>query len=244
MSKAVILCGGLGTRLRPFTDAIPKSLMPIGEKAILEIQIERLVSCGFTDIYLAVNHKADYIERFFNDPKSWHGAKLHFSQETKALGTAGPLKLLERELAEPFLVMNGDILTLLNFRELYDFATAKDFLLTVGVKRMTMPYAFGNIHFEGDTVLGIEEKPDIITHALAGIYVMNPGVMNYIPSNTYYGVDSLIKQLLGSGESVGKYEIKSYWVDIGQPGDYEKAQIEYAREIHDLNTPPDNNGLQ
>lgn len=227
MSKAVILCGGLGTRLRPFTDIIPKPLMPVGEKAILEIQIERLRDCGFDEIYLAVNHKAEYIERFFGDNGKSYGVSLHFSKEEIPLSTAGPVKLLEDELTEPFLVMNGDVLTLLDFRKFYDFALSKNTLLTVGVKRKVMPYAFGNIFFEGDVVTGIEEKPDLVAHVLAGVYIMSPGIMKVIPENTFYGMDNLIKDLLSEDKTIHKYEIEEYWLDIGQPGDYERAQEEY-----------------
>ena len=116
--KAVILAGGLGNRLRPFTEAIPKPLLPIGEKSVLEIQIERLKSFGFTDIFLATNYKSDYIENYFGDGRRY-GINLFVSKENKPLGTAGPLLLLKERLTEPFVVMNGDILSLINFAEIY-----------------------------------------------------------------------------------------------------------------------------
>ena len=144
---AVILSGGLGTRLKPFTNAIPKPLLPIGEKAVLEIQIERLVKSGFTQIVLATNYKADYIENFFGDG-SRYGVKLVISKEDKPLGTAGPIKLVSDLLTSPFLVMNGDILTTMDFNRMYDYACSNDSLLTIGLKKIIMPYAFGNIFFE------------------------------------------------------------------------------------------------
>ena len=221
--KAVILAGGLGTRLKPFTNVIPKPLMPIGEKAILEIQIERLVKYGFDEILLATNYKSDYIERFIGDGKRY-GAKLILSKEDKPLGTAGPIKLLENQIKEPFLVMNGDILSLVDFAKFYDFSVSQDSLFTVGIKKIIMPYAFGNIHFEGDIVTGIEEKPDIITYALAGIYVMKPGIFSLIPKNQYFGMDNLIHNMLANNLTIIKYEIKEYWIDIGRVDDYEKIQ--------------------
>ncbi len=227
MSKAVILCGGIGSRLKPFTDAIPKPLLPVGEKAILEVQIERLADCGFDDIYLATNYKADYIERFLGDDNSY-GAQLHFSKEDEPLGTTGPLKLLEKELDEPFLVINGDILSLVDFKKLFDFACQKESILTLGVKKFVMPYSFGNIFFDGDIVTGIQEKPDIVTYALAGIYVMKPEIMEYIPPHRFYNMDDLIKDLLAKHVTINKYEIEEYWLDIGRPDDYEKAQKEFA----------------
>ena len=226
--KAVILSGGLGTRLKPFTDAIPKPLLPIGEKAVLEIQIERLAKYGFEEIILATNYKADYIEKFFGDG-SRYNVKLTISKEQKALGTAGPLKLLEDKLTEPFLVMNGDILSLVDFNRMYDFALTQKSDLTVGIKKMILPFAFGNIFFDGDRITGIEEKPDIVTYALAGIYVMNPEALKLIPKDTYFGIDTLIQLLLPTKYGVTKYEIKEYWLDIGRMDDYKKAQEDYKQ---------------
>jgi len=221
--KAIILAGGLGTRLKPFTNVIPKPLMPIGEKAILEIQVEQLVRYGFDQIFLATNYKADYIEKFLGDG-SRYGAKLIVSKEEKPLGTAGPVKLLENQIAEPFLVMNGDILSLVDFGKFYNFSVSQDSLFTVGIKKIIMPYAFGNIHFEGDRVTSIEEKPNMVTYALAGIYVMKPGIFSLIPENEYFGIDNLIQVMLARNLAVTKYEIKEYWIDIGRVDDYEKIQ--------------------
>lgn len=221
--SAVILAGGLGTRLKPFTDIIPKPLLPVGEKAILERQIEALREHGFTDVYLATNYKSEYIENFFGDG-SRYGIRLHISREDKALGTAGPLKLLEDRLTEPFLVMNGDILTALSFSDFYDFATAKESLMTVAIKKIIMPYQFGNIEFSGDIVTNIVEKPNIVTYALAGIYVIKPEALSMIPQDEYFGIDKLMLSMLSGGKTITKYEIDEYWLDIGREDDYNKAQ--------------------
>jgi NDP-mannose synthase len=225
--KAVILSGGLGTRLKPFTEVIPKPLLPIGEKAITEIQIERLKEYGFTDIYLATNYKSEYLENFFGNG-SRYDVSLSISKEEKPLGTAGPIKLLKDKLTDaPFLVMNGDILTLANFGELYDFASGNDGFLTVGIKKIITPYQFGNIWFEGDKVTRIDEKPDIITYALAGIYIMKPEILNLIPDNEYFGMDLLMKKMLSQELPIFKYEITEYWLDVGRVEDFEKAQEAY-----------------
>jgi len=229
--KAVILSGGLGTRLKPFTDMIPKPLLPVGEKAVLEIQIERLAGCGFKDIILATNYKSQYIENFFGDG-SRYGVNLTISKEEIPLGTAGPIKLLDEILKEPFLVMNGDILTHLDFDKMYKFALNKSSSLTVGVKKIIMPYAFGNIYFDGDYVTQIEEKPDLVTYALAGIYIMRPDILNKIPSGVYYGIDKLIHSMLASSEQIVKYEITDYWLDVGNISDYEKAQKDFAGAVN------------
>ncbi|MBN2863680.1 MAG: NTP transferase domain-containing protein [Bacteroidales bacterium] len=224
--KAVILAGGLGTRLKPFTEIIPKPLLPVGEKSILEIQIARLKKYRFEEIYLATNYKSEYIENYFGDG-SRYGVKLYISREDKPLGTVGPLLLLKDKLQEPFLVMNGDILSLIDFGDLYDFACKQSSILTISIKKEITPFAFGNIFFDGDTVTDIQEKPDIIMYILAGIYVMKPEIFEIIPQNAYFGMDHLIKKMLGEGRIVTKYDLKDYWLDIGRLNDYEKAQEDY-----------------
>ncbi len=227
--KAVILSGGLGTRLRPFTEAIPKPLLPIGEKAVLEIQIEHLKKFGFEEIILATNYKSDYIENFFGDG-SRYGVDLIISKEEKPLGTVGPIKLIEERLKDdPFIIMNGDIITLVDMGNLYDFACSNEALLNVSIKKIVTPYAFGNIFFDGDRVTNIEEKADIITYALAGIYVMKPGIFDLIPKDEYYGMDSLILKMLEGKQPIYKYEINEYWLDIGRIEDYEKANDAYKK---------------
>lgn len=224
--KAVILAGGLGTRLKPFTEVIPKPLLPIGEKSVLEIQIERLKRFGFDEIFLATNYKSEYIENYFGDG-SRYGVKLTISKEKKALGTAGPLLLLKDKLIEPFLVMNGDILSLTDFDDLYTFATIKKSMLTISVKKEITPFAFGNIFFDEDKVTGIQEKPDIVMYILAGIYVMTPEIFKLFPKDEYFGMDTLIKKMLAENHHISKYDLKEYWLDIGRLNDYEKAQEAY-----------------
>lgn len=228
--KAVILSGGLGSRLKPFTEVIPKPLLPIGEKAVLEIQIEHLKKYGFNTIFLATNYKSSYIENFFGNG-SMFGVDLVISKEETPLGTAGPVKLLEDKLTEPFLVINGDILTQVNYAEMYKFACNKDSLLTIGTKEIVTPFQFGNIYFDGDTVTGIEEKPDIKTTILAGIYIFKPELLNIIPANRMYGMDLLIKDMLARKKTITHYSIKEYWLDIGNIDNFEEAQIIYDKHF-------------
>ncbi len=228
--KAVILAGGLGTRLRPFTEVIPKPLLPIGEKAVLEVQIEHFKKHGFDEIILATNYKSEYIENFFGDG-SRYGVKLTISKEEKRMGTCGPLTLLKEQLTEPFIVVNGDILTSLDFTKFYNFAADKGALLTLAIKKIFTPFAFGDIFFEGDKVKGIEEKPDLVNYILTGIYCMDPGIFDHIPHNEYYGMDALIKDMLKKEIDVIKYEMLEYWLDIGRVDDYEKAQEIYKDHL-------------
>jgi len=228
--QAVILAGGLGTRLKPFTEVIPKPLLPIGEKAVLEIQIEHLKKYGFDEIFLATNYMSEYIGNFFGDGARY-GIRLTISPEEKPLGTAGPIKLLQPRLTERFLVMNGDILSLMDFSKFFAFAGVKQTLLTVAVKKIVTPYAFGNIHFEGDLVTRIEEKPSIVTYALAGLYVMHPDIFSLIPEGEYFGMDKLIQSMLDKGIPIAKYEMQEYWLDIGRIDDYQQAQDAYQRHF-------------
>jgi NDP-mannose synthase len=230
--KAVILAGGLGTRLKPFTEVIPKPLLPVGEKSILEIQISRLKKYGFDQIFLATNYKSEYIGNYFGDG-SRYGVRLVVSKEDKPLGTAGPLLLLKKELTEPFIVMNGDILSLIDFGELFEFARSQPSMLTISIKKEITPFAFGNIFFNGDVVTDIEEKPDIIMYILAGIYVMKPEILELFPKDTYFGMDQLIKKMLNEKRVVTKYDLKDYWLDIGRLNDYEKAQEDYSTLFRD-----------
>ncbi len=226
--KAVILAGGLGTRLKPFTDVIPKPLLPLGEKSVLEIQLGQLKKHGFDEVFLAVNYKAEYIQKHLGDGEKF-GIKLRYSVEEKPLGTCGPITLLMEQLTEPFLLMNGDILTKANFSELYQFAlNYKESFLTIITKVITTPFRFGNISSDGVFVTGVEEKPDLKFEILAGMYIMKPEIFTLIPHNEYYGIDTLIKNLLDKQHPITKIITKDYWLDIGVVEDYEKA-----REIYD-----------
>ncbi len=226
--KAVILAGGLGTRLRPFTQVVPKPLLPIGERSVLEIQLERLKKSGFNDIYFATNYKADYIARFFGNGAEL-GVNITYSKEDTPLGTAGPLSLLRDHLTEPFLVMNGDVLTLMDFAKMHTFAVSKKAMLTVAIKRHVTPFAFGNIYFDGHLVTGIEEKPDIVRYILAGIYIMQPPILDWIPDTQPYGMDQLIRAMLAENQTIVKYQFDEYWLDIGQISDYENSSQIYEQ---------------
>ncbi|MBT8398011.1 MAG: mannose-1-phosphate guanyltransferase [Gemmatimonadetes bacterium] len=219
-------------RLRPFTEAIPKPLLPLGEKAIMEIQIERLAASGFREVFVATNYKADYIERFLGDG-SKYGVDLSVSKEEEPLGTVGPLTLLRDRLTEPFLVLNGDILTSADFSEFYRFAVEKGGGLSVAIKKLLTPFQFGNIFFDGDRVTGVEEKPDLVTWILAGIYVMTPELFKVIPPETHYNMDQLINDLLAREEPVVKFELNEYWLDIGRFDDYQKAQDAYENHFRE-----------
>ncbi len=227
--NAVILAGGLGERLRPFTSILPKPLMPIsGEETVLEIQINHLKECGFNNIYIATNYKADIIESYLGDGSKF-GVNLFFSKESKPLGTCGPLKLLEEKLTEPFLLMNGDVLTELDFSKLYNFAISKESSLTVVTKEIIRPLDFGNVILKDEKIIEINEKPDLKFLIVAGIYILKPDILRYIPDDEYFGIDDLIKTFLKKDSPISSYlmNMNEYWIDIGRFEDLNEAKKRY-----------------
>ena len=234
--KAVILAGGLGTRLKPFTEVIPKPLLPIGEKTLLEIQIEHLKKYGFNEIYLALNYKADYVKSYLENGKKY-GVKLYYSIENKKLGTCGPITLLKDKLTEPFLLINGDILTKANLEEIYNFSLKyKESPLTIVTKIITTPFRFGSIETNGNYITKVTEKPDLKFEILSGIYILKPDIFNYLSYNEYFGIDDLIKKLLKLEIPVTRYLLKDYWIDIGVVEDYEKARKIYNDNFKERET--------
>ena len=230
--KAVILAGGLGERLRPFTQAIPKPLLPIGEHALLEIQIANLVRDGCQKVYLATNYKSEYIRGFIGDGTRF-GVEIEVSEEREPLGTCGPLSLLRNELTEPFIVMNGDILTALDFRSFHAAGLQTQSLLTVATKQVRTPFNFGSVQTEGDRIVGVVEKPELVLEVVAGIYAMKPGIFDLIPDDTYYGVDQLIQDLIAAEQPVTRYPITEYWLDIGCVEDYSQAEEAYKTHFQE-----------
>ncbi|MBW2268149.1 MAG: NTP transferase domain-containing protein [Deltaproteobacteria bacterium] len=224
--KAVILAGGLGERLRPFTQAIPKPLLPVGEQSLIELQIQKLVEGGCEQIFLATNYKSAYIRKFVGDGSQF-GIDVQISEETQPLGTCGPLSLLRESLDRPFIVMNGDILTTLDFSRFYEYGLAQSSTLTVATKQIRTPFNFGSVQCEGERIVSIEEKPDFITEIVAGIYFMRPAIFEGIPDDAYFGIDSLMQDLLRSGQPVARYLMQEYWLDIGRIEDYGEAEEAY-----------------
>lgn len=231
--KAVILAGGLGTRLKPFTEVIPKPLLPLGEKALLQIQIEMLKRYGFDHIILATNYKSDFIEAFLGDGSKW-GVFIEYSIEDKPLGTCGPLSLLKGKFDEPFILMNGDILTKLDFGSFYRECCLSNASFSVATKVITTPFRFGNVSVDSENrLLRIEEKPELVFEVLSGIYCVDPRLLDRIPSNQYYGIDTLIRDMLSDGDPIYRYKIEDYWIDIGQVDDYSEARKIYIENFEE-----------
>lgn len=223
--KAVILAGGLGTRLRPLTHIIPKPLLPVGEHSVLEISINRIRESGFSEIILATNYKSHLFEEHFGDGSKFN-IEITYSKEQEPLGTAGPLRLIKSRLSEPFMVVYGDILTSLDFKKLSEFHISNRADFTLVTKEMHLPVRYGLIESIGNRVRHIEEKPDVKSQINAGIYFLNPSVIDYIPEGFYHMTD-LAKKLIREGKKVLRFQLNDYWLDMGQMQDYEQAQKDF-----------------
>jgi len=224
--RAVILAGGTGTRLRPYTVVLPKPLMPIGEYPILEVVIRQLVSHGYNHITLAVNHQAELIKAFFGDGSKWN-VLIDYSLEDQPLGTMGPLRLINN-LPENFLVMNGDILTDLNFTKFYMEHVIRNSLFTISSYKREQKIDYGVLESNGSGELqGFQEKPISHYHVSMGIYMMSHKIINYIPVSGPYGFDNLMYGLLKAQETVHVKTFDGYWLDIGRPDDYMQAIEEF-----------------
>ena len=227
--KAVILAGGKGTRLKPYTTVIPKPLVPVGERAIIDILITRLVKCGVDEVYICLNHFAEIIMAYLGDGSKF-GLRINYSLEKEPLGTVAPITLI-KDLPENFLVMNGDLLTDLDFRELFSIHTSRKSLLTVSTFHRTTKIDFGVLELAVDnqTVTGFREKPEYSFNVSMGVYAMNRKIMEYVPANTPFGFDNLMLRLLGKNIPINVFPYSGYWLDIGRPDDYEKANEDLVK---------------
>ena len=229
MSKrAVILAGGKGTRLRPYTVVLPKPLMPIGDYPILELVIRQLVSHGFNHITLAVNHQAELIKAFFGDGSKW-SVKIDYSLEDRPLGTMAPLKLI-KDLPANFLVMNGDILTDLDYSKFYLDHVNSQVLFSISSYKRENKIDYGVLETSiYGNLTGFIEKPTTSFEVSMGIYLVNSEVLSYIPDYQPFGFDDLMHTLLSNQKTVKVNPFGGYWLDIGRPDDYMQAIDEFTQ---------------
>ena len=223
MSKrAVILAGGMGSRLRPYTVVLPKPLMPIGEYPILEVVIRQLAFYGFKHITLAVNHQADIIRSYFNSGDKW-GVLIDYSLERTPLGTMGPLKLI-KDLPDNFLVMNGDVLTDLGFGQFYEYHVANNQMFTISSCQRTQRSEYGVLKTdENGMIFGFQEKPVVKYEVSMGVYMLAKRVLRNIPEGQAYGFDELMLDFIKAKMPVRVKRHNGCWLDIGRPDDYEQA---------------------
>tara|TARA_B110000037_G_scaffold220367_2_gene288085 strand:- start:30421 stop:31137 length:717 start_codon:yes stop_codon:yes gene_type:complete len=229
MSKrAVILAGGKGTRLRPYTIELPKPLVPIGDYPILEIIIRQLSRNGFDHVTITVNHQAEMIKTYFGDGSKWN-IKIDYSLEEKALSTMGPLSLIS-DLPEHFLVMNGDILTDLNYDDFYQAHVATDNIFTISSYVREHVNLYGVLESDANNKLtDFKEKPVTRFEVSMGIYMLSKSVLEHIPHNEPYGFDHLMLDLIKAEKNASIRQFDGYWLDIGRPDDYMVAIDEFEK---------------
>jgi len=224
--KTVILAGGRGTRLKPYTSVLPKPLMPLGDRAILEVVIRQLARQGFRDITLSVGHLAHVIEAVFGDGRG-HGVELTYVREDSPLGTAGSLRLIPG-LDETFVMLNGDLVTTFDFGELLRAHRAAGNLLTIATKKRHVDVDYGVLSIEptqgpGGRIVAFVEKPSFDVTVSMGIYVLEPSVLKFVPTAGSFDFPDLVHALLSARAPVGSFAYDGLWLDIGRHEDYDQA---------------------
>lgn len=226
-NKVVLMAGGLGTRLSPLTDTTPKPMLHVGNKPILETIIENFAKHGYTDIILSVSYKSHVIEEYFGDGASF-GVKIEYVHEARRMGTAGALTLLRDILTEPFFVMNGDLLTNINFEHMHDYHLMHDAVATMAVREYDFQVPYGVVNITDGKILSIEEKPTHKFFVSAGIYMLSPQTLQHIPDDDFFDMPTLFEKLIFEKHHAVSFPIREYWLDIGRMSDYEKANSEYG----------------
>jgi NDP-sugar pyrophosphorylase family protein len=231
MRRAVILAGGLGTRLRPYTTVLPKPLMPVGDRPILDIVIRQLAGAGFDQVTIATGYLAELIEAFFGDGERY-GIPIDYFREDEPLGTVGALSLIDG-LDEDFLVMNGDVLTDLDYRALLEHHRGGGQVATIASHPRRVEISLGVIRCENGTdrtrVTGYVEKPTMSYEVSMGVYCFAPKARDYIPAGGRLDFPDLVLRLIAAGEMVRTWPSEDHWLDIGRSDDYEQAQEDFDR---------------
>ncbi|MBM7869451.1 NDP-sugar pyrophosphorylase family protein [Clostridium pascui] len=224
MNSALILAGGLGTRLRPLTYAIPKPLLPIGEKPILELIITHLKKFGISNIYLSVNYKKELIKAYFQDGKKL-GVNIIYIEEENKLGTAGPIGKLKKYIDDTFIIMNGDLYTDINIEKMLNFHIAKHSVFTIGVKDYSIQVPYGVMNIKNNNLLdSFTEKPQLNYLINAGVYICEASIMNLINDNESLDMPDLWNNVRKEFKDIFVYKFNESWVDVGRMEDYLKTQ--------------------
>jgi len=221
-NRAVIMAGGKGTRLRPYTESTPKPMVRVAGRPMIERLVLHLVGHGIRDIYIAVNYLSDVVENHFGDGSSF-GCSIIYLKEESPLGSGGALSLLPPGIEDPLLVMNGDLVTQTDFGGFLDFHTNGRFAATMGLHAHKVDLPFGVAEVSGTNLLGLREKPTERFLVNAGLYVLSPEVLRYVPSGEEYPITELFYSCIQDGLSVGAYYIEDDWMDVGRPADLERA---------------------
>jgi dTDP-glucose pyrophosphorylase len=226
----VLMAGGEGTRLRPLTDDCPKPMLRVGERPILETILSSFIEYGFRHFYFSVNYRAEVIVDHFGDGDRW-GVRIDYLRETERMGTAGALSLLPQRASAPLVVMNGDLLTKVNLDHLLDFHVTQGAKATMCVRKFDFQVPYGVLKLDHYRIAEIEEKPVQRFFVNAGIYVLEPEVLDLLPQNQGFDMPALFDRLIADGLSTVAFPLREYWLDIGRHADFDKAQGDYARQF-------------
>lgn len=229
-NKVILMVGGLGTRLHPLTEKTPKPMLEVGKKPILLTIVEKFAEYGYSDIVMCVNHKADIIRDYFGDGAKF-GVNIEYVLEDKRMGTAGALSLINEKITEPFFVMNGDLLTNVNFQHLHDFHTSNLSMATMCVRDYDFEIPYGVVNIKNTKILSIDEKPLHKFFVNAGIYIFDPEVLQFIPKDQFYDMPTLFNKLINENLKIISFPIREYWIDIGRTEELEKANNEFNKEF-------------
>ncbi len=225
-NRVVLMVGGLGTRLRPLTDKTPKPMLHVGGKPILQTIVEKFASYGFVNIIMCVNYKSNVIQDYFGDGNNL-GVNIEYILEDKRMGTAGALSLIKNKLNEAFFVMNGDLLTNVNFEHLFTSHVQENSMATMCVREYDFQVPYGVVNIADKKVSSIIEKPIYNFFVSAGIYMLNPECLEHIPKGEFYDMPTLFDKLIKLNKNTTSFHLKEYWLDIGRLEEYEKANREY-----------------
>jgi dTDP-glucose pyrophosphorylase len=232
-SPVVLMAGGQGTRLRPLTEEIPKPMLEVGGRPLLEHVLDQVRDAGLSRVLMAVNYRAEVIEQHFGDGSEF-GVDIGYLREDRALGSAGALRLAGAELDRPFVVMNADLLTNVNLGALMRFHHEEGNVVTVGVRQYVLELPYGVVELDGTRVTGLSEKPKPKYYINAGIYAVDPAALSLVPpSREAFHMTDVIDEVLADGGRVGAFAVREYWLDIGHLADYERAESDHATYFSD-----------
>jgi dTDP-glucose pyrophosphorylase len=226
----VLMAGGMGNRLKPLTDQCPKPLLKVGGKPILETILSKFSEQGFHKFYISLNYKATMIQEYFGDGSRF-GVKIRYLKEKKWLGTAGAVGMIKERLEEPFIVMNGDLLTTVNFSHLVNFHLESKSVATMCVRELDLQVPYGVVKIENQKLVGLEEEPVHSFFVNAGIYVLSPETIGIVPTDRRFDMTTLFEKMLVLNKSVSIFPIHEYWLDIGRQRDYERAEDEFCMQF-------------
>ena len=225
-NKVILMVGGLGTRLRPLTNDVPKPMLDVGNKPILHTIVENFAKYGYTDIIMCVNYKSEIIKEYFGNGDKF-GVKIEYVLESQRMGTAGALSLLKERPKDDFFVMNGDLLTNVNFEYLHEYHKDSNALASICIRKYEMQVPYGVVNVRANKVTSIEEKPTQSFFVSAGIYMFSPIVLDFIPKGVFYDMPTLFSELLKHDFPIHPFPIREYWLDIGRMDEYRRANDEY-----------------